>query len=120
MIKCSKFSGNVMMKLADLLREIYAVAQAGGSRAQCEVLARKAEDLSDMVGWAQGPIDPQGQWLERLSQLQDDLQERYRQTDDVTLVILNETLTRLGKAIARHDADLNCDQNAEDDGEDFS
>lgn len=108
------------MKLVDLLREINTVAQTGGSSAQCEVLAREAENLADMVGWAQGPIDPQGQWLDRLSLLQDDLQERYRQTNDVTLVILNETLTRLGKTIAKHDADLNSNQNAEDDGEDFN
>lgn len=107
------------MKLADLLREINSVAQTGGSPAQSEALAREAENLADMVSWAQGPIDPQGQWLERLAKLQDDLMVQHDKTNDVALMVLNDTLMRLGRAIAQHDADLANGHAAEDDSEDF-
>ena len=93
-------------KLADLLREINAFAQAGGTSAQCERLTREADSLADMVGWAPGPIDPHGQWLQRLANLQDDLLQRYQRTNDLTLAVLNDTLTRLGRAIFKHDTDL--------------
>lgn len=107
------------MNLADLLRAVNTVAQTGGNAAQCEALAREAENLADMVGWAQGPIDPQGQWLERLATLQDDLLVHYRNTNEVALLILNDTLTRLGRMIARHDSDLTSGHAGDDDSEDF-
>lgn len=107
------------MKLDDLFRAVNTVAQTGGSAAQCEALAREAENLADMVGWAQAEIDPQGHFLDRLAKLQGDIQERFNQTQDGALVILNDKLTRLGQAIARHDDDLTAGSDAEEDSEDL-
>jgi hypothetical protein len=107
------------MTLTELLRSVGIVAQTGGTPQDCESLGRAADNLADMVGWASGPIDPDGQWLERLAALQADLQHRHRHSPDTALVALNDRLTRLGQAIARHDADLEAGAADADDGEDF-
>ncbi len=108
------------MQLTELLRAIRVVAETGGDAARCEALARETENLADMVGWANGPIDPGGQWLERLAVLQDDLQRRYAQSGDSALTLLHDALTRLGRAIALHDDDLDARNADGDDSEDFS
>lgn len=107
------------MKLAELLRAVEGVAQAGGSAADCEALARASEALADMVGWAGGPIDARGELLARLAALQDDLKRRHAQTGETALVLLHDTLTDLGRAIARHDEDLDARSPVEEEGEDF-
>lgn len=112
-------TGSAAMKLSDLLRAVSALAETGGSGKQYEILAREAEALADMVGWANGPIDPGGQWLERLATLQDDLQVRYAETREPAITILNDRLTGLGRAIMRHDTDLEKRETDGDDGEDF-
>ena len=106
------------MKLPELLRAAAAVAQTGGDGKQHEAIAREAENLADMVSWAADPIDPTGEWLSRLAAVQDDLQRRYLQSRDGTLALLNDTLTRLGEAIAKHDSDLDANGSG-DDGEDL-
>jgi hypothetical protein len=107
------------MQLSELLRAISAVAQTGGTPALYEALGREAERLADMVGWANGPIDPNGQLLERLASLQDDLSVRHAQTQETTLMLLHDALTGLGRAIARHDEDLDGCGDSDVDGEDL-
>ena len=108
------------MKLTELFRAVSVLAQTGGSGQQHEALAREAENLADMVGWANGPIDPQGQWLARLAALQDDLLQRQQQTQEPGIALLNDSLSRLGQAIARHDDDFDeTGDTGEDAGEDF-
>ena len=108
------------MKFPELMRAVAAVAQTGGTAARCEELAREAGRLADMVGWANGPIDPEGQLLERLATLQEDLNARYAQTDDAGIALLQNALTGLGRAIARHDEQLDPSSAGEDEGEDFA
>jgi hypothetical protein len=109
------------MKLPELMRAIGEVAQTGGTAADCEELAREAGRLADMVGWATGPIDPAGQLLERLATLQTDLTTRQAQTDDAGIALLQNALTGLGRAIARHDEQLDPGSAGDDDqGEDFA
>lgn len=108
------------MKLPELLRAISALAETGGSVQQYETLAGAADSLANMVDWASGPIDPDGQWLSRLAALQDDLQYRHAQMSDPAIAVLNDTLTKLGRAIAQHDADLEAGKAGEDEGEDFT
>lgn len=108
------------MRLTELLREVRAVAETAVDAARCEALAREAGRLADMVGWARGPIDPGGEWLARVAALQDDLQRRYAQDGDTALAVLHSALGDLGRAIARHDDDLDAGRAGTDDGEDFA
>jgi len=102
------------------MRAVGDVAQTGGTAAHCEALAREAGRLADMVGWAFGPIDPQGQLLERLAALQEDLSARNTQTGDAGIAMLHDALTVLGRAIARHDEQLDPESAGDDEGEDFA
>jgi hypothetical protein len=110
------------MNLTELLRAISVVAQTGGTPTHCEALAREAEAMADMVGWATGPIDASGQLLDRLAALQEDLKLRYTLTNETALAMLHDALTDLGRAIARHDCDLDAKSAGEDEdeGEDFT
>lgn len=108
------------MQPLELLRAISVVAQTGGTPAQCEALARETERLADMVGWAEGPIDTGGQLLERLAALQDDLSLRHAQLNEPSLKLLHDAITVLGRAIARHDNDLDASNASDDEGEDFT
>lgn len=108
------------MKFPELMRAVSDVAQTGGTAAHCEGLAREAGRLADMVGWASGPIDPQGQLLERLATLQEDLDVRHAQSSDAGITMLHDALTVLGRAIARHDEQLDPESAGDDEGEDFA
>ena len=103
------------MNLSELLRAVSAVAETGGTPAHNEALAREIQALADMVGWATGPIDPQGQWLDRLAALQADLEQRHAETREPVLALLHDSLTDLGRAIARHDADLDAGSGMDDE-----
>jgi len=108
------------MQLMELLQAISVVTETGDDAARCEALVRETENLADMVGWADGPIDAGGQWLERVAALQDDLLRRHAQSGDTVLIVLHDALTNLGRAIARHDDDLDARNADGDDGGDFS
>jgi len=107
------------MNLSELLRAINTVAQTGATSAQCEGLAREVHRFTDMVGWAIGPIDAHGRLLDRLAALQADLGLGYAQTRDAAIVVLHDSLTDLGRAIARHDEDLHPGGPGGGEGEDF-
>lgn len=94
------------MNLPELLRAINTVAQTGATAAKCAGLAREVYRFADMVGWAMGPIDARGRLLDRLASLQSDLGVRYAQTHDAAIAALHDSLTDLGRAIVRHDDDL--------------
>jgi hypothetical protein len=104
------------MQLPELLRAIHTVAQTGGTPAQCAALARQAMAFADMVGWASGPIDPEGVLLRRLAALQSDLELRYAQTRSAAIAAVHDALTDLARAIARHDDDL-CGEGGGDAGD---
>jgi ABC-type Zn uptake system ZnuABC Zn-binding protein ZnuA len=108
------------MKLAELLRAVNSLIQTGGEAHQYEALAATAERLADMVVWASEPIDPSGQWLNRLSSLQDDLQQVANNKQLPVLMILHDSLTQLGRAISQHDEDIVNGGSGEDDDEYFS
>jgi hypothetical protein len=110
--------GDPAMRLPELLRAINMVAQTGATAGDCEALAREVYRYADMVGWATGAIDPRGLLLERLVALQDDLGVHHAQTRDAAVAVLHDSLTDLGRAIARHDDDLDPGTAGEGAGED--
>jgi hypothetical protein len=72
-----------------------------------------------MVGWAIGPIDPGGELLDRLAALQTDLAAQHARTQDAAVALLHDTLTDLGRAIARHDEDIEA-RRTEDEDDDIA
>ena len=79
------------------------------------VLTQAATDLADMVGWAPGPIDPEGLLNVRFLTLQESLRERYSARPDASVAGLHDALGALGDAIVRHDLDLTSRHDADDD-----
>ncbi|MBI3562964.1 MAG: hypothetical protein HY080_14735 [Gammaproteobacteria bacterium] len=102
------------MSPADLLRAIEEFL-AAPEPAALPVLIQSSVDLADMVGWAAGPIDPQGQLHTRILSLLDRLRTRYATQSDASLAALHDALGTLGDAIARHDRDLSSEQDPDDE-----
>ncbi|MDX2288745.1 MAG: hypothetical protein NW217_07980 [Hyphomicrobiaceae bacterium] len=119
-----EFSGNSIaggrVTLSELMQAVDQVAQSGGTIGHCEELAREAQRLADMVGWATRPIDAGGQLLERLAALQDGLDARHASSGEAHVMMLHNAFTDLGQAIARHDEQLNPNYAGGDEGEDFA
>lgn len=74
--------------------------------AASQVLTQAAVDLADMVGWAPGPIDPDGQLVDRLLALLERLREHHAAHATDGAVALHDALAALSDAIVRHDQDL--------------
>jgi len=81
-------------------------------------IAKQAQELSDMVGWADGVIDKQGRVSEEFIRLQAQARTQYEATGDKNLAILHDALGDLLAAIFRHDEDLTPSSNSGDDGVD--
>lgn len=107
------------MTISELLRTISAVVESGTPTVRCEALARETEALADMVGWAIGPIDPRGELLDRLAALQTDLAAQHARTPDAAVALLHDALTDLGRAVARHDEDIEA-RRTEDEDDDIA
>ncbi|MCR4301855.1 MAG: hypothetical protein NUV51_09615 [Sulfuricaulis sp.] len=106
------------MKLPALLDEITKTVEIDDSSANEHVLlAQKVSDLADMVGWADGPIDPQRQFAERFETLMELLRLRHAQTSEPSVAALHDVLAELHGAIDRHDRDLAVKRDADEDDE---
>jgi hypothetical protein len=73
------------------------------------VLTQAIVDLADMVGWAPGPIDPNGRFADRLLALLTRLRERHAAEADAGVAAIHDALGTLGDAIVRHDRDFSAD-----------
>ena len=69
-------------------------------------LAKQAQQLADMVGWADGIIDKDGRVSEAFIQLQAQARLQHETTGDQNVAILHDALGDLLAAIFRHDEDL--------------
>jgi len=95
------------MKLPQLLDDIrHAVETENSTQNSHTVLVQQVADMADMVGWADGPIDPERKILSRLETLMDSLRERYERTTEPSIAALHDVLAELYSAIERHDQDL--------------
>ena len=81
-------------------------------------LAVEAERMADMVGWANGPIDPQGRIAAVVDDLKQQARRRFEETRSANAAQLHDALADLINAIASHDDDLKPDGigASEDDG----
>ena len=78
-------------------------------------LAKHAQQLSDMVGWADGIIDKDGRVSEAFIQLQAQARSQHEATGDENVAILHDALGGLLAAIFQHDEDLMPSSNNDDD-----
>lgn len=78
-------------------------------------LAKQAQELSDMVGWADGIIDKDGLVSEAFFQLQESAKSQHETTGDKNVAILHDAIGDLMSAIYRHDEDVTPSTNDDDD-----
>jgi len=69
-------------------------------------LVKQAQQLSDMVGWADGIIDRDGRVSEAFIQLQAQARKQHETTGDENVAIFHDALGDLLAAIFRHDEDV--------------
>ncbi|MHB8534000.1 MAG: hypothetical protein ACYDBW_00975 [Sulfuricaulis sp.] len=106
------------MKLPALLDEIARSVESNDSTANEHVLlGQKLSDLADMVGWADGPIDPHQRIAVRIEALMDLLRARFEETKEPSVAALHDALAELHGAIDRHDRDLAVKRDADEDDE---
>lgn len=80
------------------------------------VLTQDVHNLADMVGWANGPIDPEGRLTETLASFIGRLRAQHEAAPNDGVAALHDSLGQLADAIARHDRDLDGGR-ADDDGD---
>lgn len=78
-------------------------------------LAKQAEQLADMVGWADGVIDKNGSVSDAFIQLQAQARLRHESSGDENLAIFHDALGNLVAAIFQHDEDLRPSSSHDDD-----
>ncbi len=78
-------------------------------------LAKQAEELADMVGWADSIIDKEGRVSEAIFQLQAEAQKQHKTTGNENVAILHDAVGVLLGAIIRHDEDLTPSTDTDDD-----
>lgn len=69
-------------------------------------LAKQAQQLSDMVGWADGVIDKDGRVSKAFTRLQAQARSIHEATGDKNIAILHDAMDGLLVAIFRHDEDF--------------
>jgi len=80
-------------------------------------LAKQAQQLADMVGWADGIIDKDGQVSTAFLQLQNQARTQYKANNDSNLATFHDELGNLLAAIVKHDEDLELSPDGNDDYE---
>lgn len=81
-------------------------------------LARNAEEITSLTGWAPGAIDPQGRFAKICKDLEERSRALYERTTHQELAELHDALAELRETVARHDEDLK-PSSADDDGDPF-
>ncbi len=78
-------------------------------------LAGEAQQLADMVGWADDVIDKGDQVSDAFWDLQARAKTQYEASKDENVAILHDAIGDLMTAIIRHDEDLTPSTDADDD-----
>lgn len=109
-------TADASMSVAKFHREaVVALAAAEPDEIVLKDLAKQAQQLSDMVGWADGIIDKDGRVSEAFTQLQAQARLQHEATGDENIAILHDAVGDLLAAIFRHDEDLAPSSNDSDD-----
>lgn len=93
------------MNIGELIQAVQDILQTKDAHA-ADMLTHQAAAISDMVGWATGPIDIHGRLGERFAELQSGLRAHYAAKAEDGIAALHDALGELRDAIARHDSDI--------------
>ncbi len=107
------------MTITEFHRKAVAALATEPAEAVLIDLSKQAQELSDMVGWADGIIDKEGRVSEAFFKLQAQARTQHEATGDQNLAIFHDALGDLLAAVFRHDEDLTPSSNAGDDGVDI-
>lgn len=108
-------TADASMSVAKFHREAVAALAAEPDEIVLKDLAKQAQQLSDMVGWADGIIDKDGRVSEAFTQLQAQARLQHEATGDENIAIFHDAVGDLLAAIFRHDGDLAPSSNDSDD-----
>lgn len=81
-------------------------------------LSRNAAEIASLTGWAPGVIDPHGRFAKICVDLQQRARDLHEKTGKAEVAELHDALADLREAVARHDYDL--DPNNDDDSDDVA
>jgi len=105
------------MTISDYHRLVVEALAAEPEEAVLIELAKQAQQLSDMVGWADGIIDKDGRVSEAFTRLQAQARSIHEVTGDQNIAILHDAIDGLLVAIFQHDEDFRL---SPDDDNDFA
>ena len=94
------------MTLTELYKAVAAALTDHPDSQRCKQLARNAQEIAALTGWAPGVIDPHGHFAGRGAELRERIKHLYQASGQETLAELHDALADLTEAVARHDADL--------------
>lgn len=103
------------MTITEFHRLVVAALAAEPNEDTLIELAKEAQQLSDMVGWADGLIDKEGRVSDAFMKLQAQARTQHEATNDANLAILHDAIGELMVAILRHDEDLKPSTDSDDD-----
>ncbi len=94
------------MTISEYHRQVMEALAAEPDEVVLIELAKQAQQLSDMVGWADGIIDKDGRVSEAFTQLQAQARSKHEATGDKNIAILHDAMDGLLVAIFRQDEDF--------------
>ncbi len=103
------------MTITEFHRAAVAALAAEPDEFVLKELAKHAEQLCDMVGWADGTIDKDGRVSKAFTQLQAQARSQHEVTGDQNIAILHDALGNILAAVFQHDQDLTPSSNNDGD-----
>ena len=91
------------MTISEYHRRVMEALNAEPDEVVMIELAKQAQQLSDMVGWADGVIDKNGRVSQAFTRLQAQARSIHEATGDQNIAILHDAMDGLLVAIFRHD-----------------
>ena len=103
------------MTITEFHQAVMAALAVAPKEEVLQDLAGQAQQLGDMVGWADDIIDNEGRVSDAFHDLQARARAQHEATKDDNVAILHDALGELMVAIIRHDEDLKPSADSDDD-----
>ena len=103
------------MTVTEFHQAVMAALAAEPDEETLQGLAGQAQQLGDMVGWADDIIDKEGRVSDAFMDLQARAKSQHEATKDGNVAILHDAIGELMVAILRHDEDLKPSTDSDDD-----